>query len=236
MMFTHVEDDDSNDSNDSDDSDDSDAGNTQDELLKEWNDLMSPVLNNDTNRNASKTPIILPIANELLVEFDVVKWRQRLDDIRRTRYNQSMRWTKGEFSPRPRAENLLWLQVYLLDCEIRQLIKSLRSIVRIEGEILLEPPRELEITSERIAQAVRRAWADMDEDSIQDPLVALDRKIAGELGVSLSEDDTSSYIRQLADLLKLRCVFFAAYLMAIPDSSEFLRYHQSGADIRLPMI
>ncbi|KAF3025908.1 hypothetical protein E8E14_014887 [Neopestalotiopsis sp. 37M] len=193
------------------------------------------------NRNTTKKPVILPVTNELLKDFDVMRWQQSLDDIRRIHYPQvADRLGRMTRRHHPRAEQLLWLQVYLLDREIQQVMKYLGSDLQSKGVLLPEeilfPPNKLGNLTSKIINAIRSAWSDTQEDSKQEPLVALERMVALELGVSLSEGDVSFYVRQLTDLLKLRCVFFAAYMMVIPDSSDFMRYYHSGLDIRLPMI
>lgn len=121
-----------------------------------------------------------------------------------------------------------------MDREVQQVMKSLTSSLQFEG--VLGPPNRTGSFSLKIINAIRRAWSDTQGDSKNEPLVALEQKIAEELGVSLSENDISFHIRQLTDLLKLRSVFWAAYMMVIPDSSDYMRYRDSRVEISLPMI
>lgn len=207
--------------------------------------LVSPVLigkidSTDTTSQASNSPTILPISLELLKNFDLVKWRQHIERARNG-YRKDDEWPHY-----PGAEHLLWLQVYLLDCEIQRVMQSLSTAVKFQGPLLPRYNRydtteddRAQAFSPKIINAVDLAWSDMDDLSAHEPLVSLERKIAVELDVPMRQDATNSYISQLADLLRLRCVFHAAYLMAIPDSSEYMRYY-SGSDpnnhITLPMI
>ncbi|KAF7530456.1 hypothetical protein G7054_g9568 [Neopestalotiopsis clavispora] len=208
------------------------------EIWDDWYAIMSPVINdtriNNGARKATKRPVILPITNDLLESLDLAKWRQDLEDIRKIHYPPMILRFGQAIRRYPRAEHLLWLQVYLLDREIQQVMKYLSTDLQFEG--VLVSIRKAGSFSLKIFNAIRSAWSDTQEDSKQEPLVALERMIALELGVTLSEDDISFYIRQLTDLLKLRGVFFAAYMMAIPDSSDLMRYCESGAEISLPMI
>lgn len=205
--------------------------------------LVSPVLtekheSSDATSQVSTSPTILPIAVELLKDFDLFKWKQHI----RRAWNVSR--TDYQWPPSPGAEHLLWLQVYLLDREIQHVMQSLSTAVKFKGPLLpsynsFDPTEDdrAQAFSSKIINAVDLAWSDADDLSAHEPLIALERKIAIELGVYLCHDDTSSYISQLADLLRLRCVFYAAYLMAIPDSSEYMRYiNDPNSHITLPMI
>lgn len=188
--------------------------------------------------STNPNPTILPISLELLRDFDLFKWKQHIHRVFNVPRKDQRR------PPSPGAEHLLWLQVYLLDREIQRVMQSLSLVMKFQGPLLPKHNRDdpteddrAQALSTKIINAVNLAWSDANNLLAHEPLIALERKIAIELAVPFCHDDTSSYISQLADLLRLRCVFYAAYLMAIPDSSDYMRYsNDPNNHITLPMI
>lgn len=77
--------------------------------------------------------------------------------------------------------------------------------------------------------AVVHCWSDSDTEW---PLQNLESYLVSEYQDELDDKDR---MKKLANLIQLRALFFLAYLMVLPDSSDLYRASRQ-AEVVLPMI
>ncbi|KAK9788685.1 hypothetical protein SCARD494_09702 [Seiridium cardinale] len=90
-----------------------------------------------------------------------------------------------------------------------------------------------------IMQAIWAAWAQDGAETLDRvPFSGLERAIAKELDMLDGEaaGEYGKIIAELADLLKPRAIFYCAYMMLGPDSSDVRKAHISKTQVTLPMI
>lgn len=169
---------------------------------------------------------VLPEVWHLIENFDPEKWVHDMGQAR------SLSRDPDRFS---KPKHLLWSQIFILDLKIRELVLTCESAPP-------RPPRAgfywaewSEACNKRTAKAIIMSW---DNPRSRTPLLDLGdvliKVFYPEGGV---KEEESSPLKKLADLIKLRALFFVAYLMVIPDSSSLLRAKQSeNSDAIVPMI
>ncbi|KAF7518602.1 hypothetical protein G7054_g13404 [Neopestalotiopsis clavispora] len=153
----------------------------------------------------------------LLVKYELDSWSTRiLED----------RFSSG-VSRQP--QNVLWTQVLVLDLTIRDLLNSC-------------PPGPEPLTSQdcsssalwriNVNRAVVQAWSDPDAEW---PMQNLEHFLIGAFNIKLADAENRDRMMKLSNLIHLRALFFLAYLMVLPDSSDLYRASQQE-DVILPMI
>jgi hypothetical protein len=208
-----------------------------------WHNLTNPdktftaTVEDGNKQYAGVEGFVLPLMEKLISDFDPEKWTGTVDRLRRGFYRK----TPHSY---PKPEHLVWLQVYLLDAELQRLLRILSSAVHHDGPLLYSAPTRRADEREgdnpecsnsfsmRIIRAIWKAWP-----RSRSPLEMLEADIMEEIGVLKDgPDQLRFYVRQLSDLVKLRALFFAAFMMVIPDSSDLLRFQQRRMLVELPMI
>ncbi|KAI1859191.1 uncharacterized protein JN550_012204 [Neoarthrinium moseri] len=188
-------------------------------------------------QKVSDRGIIFPVMRELLHDFDVPAWQEK--------FKRRHAGTRGQY---PKPEHLTWLQVYLIDAELQQILRELRQATQHAGPLLVPGPGAFDWAGEhrldiadafsvRILKAIWAAWSSRPREYETRPLESLEDALETEFrNNKVDLPDLKSQLRRLADLLRLRALFFAAYMMVIPDSTDFWRFYETKTLVALPMI
>jgi len=181
---------------------------------------------------------ILPRAWPLIEKLFPPGWMDEMEQARRS---------SRDMDEVPEPKCLLWSQVFILDLKIRQLVLTCESAPPRPPPKQGPPERDslgmldfewrcwAQGCNKRAPRAIIMPWDNHKNDC---PLLDL-----GEALIKVfhpdggAKDEECSRLRQLADLIKLRALFFLAYLMVIPDSSILLKTKQSeNSETIIPII
>ncbi|KAH9901880.1 hypothetical protein F4778DRAFT_130323 [Xylariomycetidae sp. FL2044] len=152
----------------------------------------------------------------LIQDFDPKSWAQS-----RTPPNYDIPYGDPDTM---RPTDALWMQIFLLDMHLKHILNDILQLQNV--------PKLLEGMTRCINESVRGQTDDrFPMEKLEAQLVAFFTPESG----GMTDPSLPDLIRQLSDLIKLRVLFFGAYLMLLPDSSDLYRV-PPGPSVVLPMI
>jgi hypothetical protein len=206
---------------------------------------------------------VFPRCLGLLKEFRPWKWADEvIEELSSAWEELRVYLPRAAGAPHPiqghmAAKNLLWTQLYLLDEDIRALVdemlgrgervwhlheeKAFRNeqarakADEIGGKslemLIIEAVHSSRITA--VGEGTGSAKSNKEGEMAEDPW-DLEAALLAQDGIPSGTDDQKARIRALADLLKLRALFFMVYLMLMPESTAV--YQCKESPVAMPMM
>lgn len=161
---------------------------------------------------------ILPYTVELLKCFDPLSWARAMRPPGHPKWSQAVLLEEEGWRSRVEPSSVLWTQTFLLDIAIRKIIHE---CVNIRPNAF---------------NGAKKALVDCWEDlKAEIPLQDLDKFLSQEFFSDKCTKEQAEKMRVLAYMIKMRTLYYIAYMMVIPDSTSLYEASLKGS-VMLPMI